>query len=135
MVIEIYFNICMCADYCIVQMSRKLLNLDLEQQNEDPYYVGFLGDEVGTTARQSRKRRALAHAPHDVGATSSAPELAHDAGSIEGFPSIMARTYLCPCRFCACTTGMPPYLTLGELEDHLANHGMAPAQMVCGHTT
>ena len=40
------------------------------------------------------------------------------------------RTHLCPCRLCACTIGMPPYLILEELEDHLANHGMEPAQMI-----
>ena len=117
------------ADYKIVGMSRKLLSLNLEQQNEDPYYVGVPGDEVGSSKRHRRKRRAPVHIGHDVGGTSASnePQLVESMSC----PPILNRTYLCPCRLCASTVGMPPYLTLQELENHLSEHGMAPTQLVC----
>ena len=117
------------ADCKIVGMSRKLLSLHLEQQNEDPYYVGFLGDEVGSFKRHRRKSRAPIHMRHDVGGTSASnePQLVESMP----YPPSLNWTYLCPCRLCASTVGMPPYLTLQELENHLSKHGMAPAQLVC----
>ena len=110
-------------------MSRKLLNLQLEQQNEDPYYVGVPGDEVGSSSRHRCKRRAPVYSGHDVGGTSTSND-SHFEGSMPSSPS-EDRTYLCPCRFCTSIVGMPPYLILQQLEHHLSNHGMAPAQLVC----
>ena len=110
-------------------MSRKLFSLHLEQQNEDPYYVGVPGDEVGSSRRHRCKHRAPMHIGHDVGGTSAS----NDPQLVDSLPSSPSRDriYLCPCRLCASTVGMPPYLTLQELEDHLSNHGMALAQLVC----
>ena len=110
-------------------MSRKLISLNLEQQNEDPYYVGIPGDEVGSSRQHRRKRRAPVQIGLDVGGTSAR----NDPQLVDFMPSPPSRdrTYLCPCRLCASTVGMPPYLALQELEDHLSNHGMAPVQLVC----
>ena len=66
---------------------------------------------------------------HDVAGTSADNDF-QPPGSMRSPPS-RDRTYLCPCRLWASTIGMPPHLTLDKLEDHLFNHGMAPAQLVC----
>ena len=110
-------------------MSRKLLNGQSEQHNEDPYYVGVPRNEVGFSRRHRRKGRAPVHIGFNVGGTSASnhPQF---VGSMPSPPS-RDRTYLCPCKLCASTVGMPPYLTLQGLEGHLSNHGMAPAQLVC----
>lgn len=94
-------------------MSRKLLSLHLEQQNEDPYYVGVPSDEVGSSRRHRHKRCAPVQIGPHVGGTFAS----FDPQFVDSMPSSPARdrTYLCPCRLCASTIGMPPYLTLQEL--------------------
>ena len=110
-------------------MSRKLLSLHLEQENEYPYCVGVPGNEVGSSKRHRRKRRTPLHIGHDVAGTSASykPRLVESMPC----PPSLNRIYLCPCKLCASTVGMPPYLTLQELENHLSEHGMAPTQLVC----
>ena len=114
-------------------MSWKVLSLHLEQPNQDPYYVGVPCDEVGSSRQHRRKRRAPVQIGPDVGGTSAS----NDPQLVDFMPSPPSRdrTYLCPCKLCASIVGMPPYLTLQELEDHLSNHGMALAQLVCDFET
>ena len=51
--------------------SRKVLNLQVKHQDEDPYSVGILDDVLGTASRQRRKLCSPIASGNYVGETSA----------------------------------------------------------------